>query len=248
MSKHRILGALRFKMKTKGMSYSKLASLLNVSEVSVKRYFSEERMSLDVLDKICVALESSLEEMLAEFAEGSGEQQTSFTIVQEEALASHDLLFAVFYLVAGGWSFEAIVSSHSISGAELTRSLRALEKLGLVDFSTNARLRARLPIETHWSPEGPLFTKFKARAVEEFFNSDFTQKNEFLKLGIGPLLPDSANVVRRKMIELQDEIQRLSQLDQKHIADITSVDGYWFVTALRPMSFSVIRDAVMKKP
>lgn len=246
MSKKLIFSAIRLRMKISGMTYAELAKHLNVSETSVKRYFSEERMTVDTLDSICVALQTPLDAMLAEYKKSSPENAKSFTIEQEDALAASEQLFAIYFMVAGGWGFDDIVKNHEISPAELTRTLRELEDLELVSFQTNAALLALLPIDAEWRVEGPLFKKFKAQAVHEFFDSDFMAANELLKLTFGPMLPDSAQIVRKKMISLQNEIQKIVEIDSKHITDIAAASGYWFVTALRPMSFSVIRNAVMQ--
>ncbi len=245
-SKHRILSAIRFRMKKLGVTYAVMASRLGISESSVKRYFSESRMSLDTVDEFCEALDCSLEEMLADLNQNSEPQVLSFSEEQESLLANDDLLFSIFYLVAGAWNYESILNNHSLSGAELNKALRELEKAGLVEFQSNATLQSLVPIDTAWRTDGPLWKKFRWLAVQEFFDSEFDRKGEYLKVGLGPILPETAAVIGRMMAKLQDEIKALIAIDKKNISNIKAVDGCWFVTAMRPMSFSVIRDAVLK--
>jgi DNA-binding Xre family transcriptional regulator len=245
-SKQRILSAIRFRMKKLGVTYAMVASKIGISESSVKRYFSEGRMSLDTVDELCQALDCSLEEMLADLTQNTEPQVLSFSEDQEALLAKNDLLFSIFYLVAGAWSYENIINSHSLSGAELNKALRELESAGLMRFQSNTTLQTLLPIDTPWRTDGPLWKKFRWQAVQEFFDSEFERKGEYLKVGLGPILPETAAVINRMMGKLQEEIKALIAIDKKNISNIKTVDGYWFVTAMRPMNFSVIRDAVLK--
>ena len=55
--KSKLLQAIRLRLKSLNMTYATLGEKLGISEVTVKRYFSEERMTLDTLDDICRVLD-----------------------------------------------------------------------------------------------------------------------------------------------------------------------------------------------
>ena len=238
--KKRIVEAVKHRMKTLGFTYAKMARSIGVSEVTMKRYLTQGRFTLDTLDAICGVLKSPLEELLSEYADCQGTDKNHFTHVQEEALAENDLLFAVLYSLGGGFDFAGMLEHFDIQETVLIKALVQLDRLELIDYRSNDNIRLRQPTDTQWIPSGPLWNKYKQQAVLEFFNSDFNGENEHLKLSVGPLYPETAAVIGRKLVGLEKEIQNFFATDDIPPEDIASADRYWFITAMRPMNFSVL--------
>jgi len=245
--KRRILEAIRMRMRRNGVTYATLAKILNISEVSVKRYFSEERLSLDTLDDICRALSVSLDELLSDLKSVAGEQRDTFTAEQEEALSRDELLFVVFFLVARGNGFEDILTKmSSLTNAQLVATLRQLETLGLVEYQTNDTLKTLVSCNARISPGGSLWAKYSSVSINEFFKSDFQRTNEYFKLSIGYVSEENARLLKRKLENLEDEIKSILSVEQLALKNRNGRKFYWIACGFRPMESSVLQTIAEK--
>lgn len=239
--KHRILEALRMRMRRDGVTYGQLAKKLSVSEVSVKRYFSEERLSLDTLDEICRALGATLEELLAELKSLAYTQKDTFTAEQESALAKDEFLFVIFFLVARGSTFEEIDARFAKkSTAKIIRALRELESLELISFPSNAELRTRVSSNAHIKPDGPLWQKYSGVGIREFFDCEFSKPDEYFKLSLGYLSEDNAKMLKKRFELLEDEIKTMLAIERATERGKAKKRFYWIATSFRPMESSVL--------
>jgi len=199
---------------------------------------------------MCEALNASLEELFEDLGARNEAGKAYFSMEQEEALAGNDLLFAVYYLVGGGWEFSSLIEHFDIQETVLIKLLVQLDRHDLIDYRSNENLRVTQPIDTQWNPSGPLWMKYKRQAVAEFFNSDFSAENEHLNVAVGPVSQETAIVIRRRLVRAQKDIQNLLSLEDIPPKKIPALDRYWFITAMRPMSLSALSktavDAAMK--
>lgn len=238
--KKRIVEALKQRMKAQGVTYAQMAAHIGVSEATMKRYLSLGRFTLDTLDSMCEALSASLEELFESLGAGADDSRSFYSFDQEKALARDELLFAIFYLVAGGWRFSSIAEKFEIRENVLVRSLVQLDKLGLIDYRSNDNIRLVRPVDTQWIPSGPLWMKYQRQAIAEFFGSDFSGDSEHLNVNAGTISPETAAVIRRKFLKTEKEIQKLISLEDIPAKDRSPSHRYWFITAMRPMSFSAL--------
>lgn len=239
--KKRILEAIRMRMRRNGMTYAQLAKKLSISEVSVKRYFSEERLSLDTLDDICQALGASLEELFNELKSVAYVQKDTFTEEQEQALAGDEFLFVLFFMVAREYSFEAIEGKFSNqSTANIIKALRELENLQLVQYSSNKELRTLVSCNAQVRPGGALWNKYSSVGIKEFFDSDFSKQNEYFKLSLGYISEENAKQLKKKFQLLEDEIKTMLAIEQVTSKTSRNKRFYWIANAFRPMETSVL--------
>ena len=238
--KKRIVEAMKHRMKTQGVTYAKMAERIGVSEATIKRYLSSGRFTLDTLDAMCGVLQVSLEELLVEYGEQSGASWSRFSLAQEKVLAENELLFAIFYTLGGGYDFTGIMAHFEIGETALIRQLVELDRLELIDYRSNDNIRLCKPTDTQWIPSGPLWKKYTQQGVAEFFSSEFSEENEYLKVSVGPISPETAAVIRRRLVRLDKEIQEFMATEDIPANDISSAKRYWFITAMRPMTLSAL--------
>lgn len=244
--KKRVVEALKHRMKTQGITYATMAKRIGVSEATMKRYLTQGRFNLETLENMCGALHASLEELLIAYGEHAAtENRSHFSEQQEEALAKSDLLFAIYYSLGGGYNFESLQENFDISETVLIKLLVQLDRLGLVDYVANDKIRLKQPTDAQWIPSGPLWAKYQRQAVLEFFSSDFSGENEHLQVTVGPVLPETATVIARKLGRLNKEIQNYIATEDISPEAIPACDRYWFMTAMRPMSFSALSKRVV---
>lgn len=239
--KTKILAAIKLRMRRDGMTYASLAKKLSVSEVTVKRYFSEQRLSLDSLDEICSVLNVTLDELMAELKASLQVQKEKFTQEQELALAKDEFLFILFYVVARKLSYQEILkrlSHHKPS--KIIRGLRALEALQLVDFETEEKLRALVSSNAEILPHGPLWNRYSSVAINEFFASAFTGKNEFFDLSIGFVSKSGHGRVRQIIEKAQSEIHALLRLENSSSSARREGEFLWIASCYRPVGFSML--------
>lgn len=240
--KKRILEAIRMRMRRNGMTYQQLARKLKVSEVTVKRYFSEERLPLEALDDVCKALGASLDDMLSDLKAMTFAQIDTFSTRQELALSKDEFLFVVFFMVARGYTFDEIDARlQPRDTARLIRALREMENLELVTFRSNSELRSLVSCNARFSPGGALWTRYSEVGIEEFFKSKFENSDEHFKLAVGYLSEEHAMTIRRKLESLEDEIKAF--LASNRIADEKNPRRkfYWIAFGYRPMESSVLQ-------
>jgi transcriptional regulator with XRE-family HTH domain len=245
--KKRILEALRMRMRRNGTTYQQLAQKLKVSEVTVKRYFSEERLPLEMLDDVCRALDAGLDEMLADLKALNYAQIDTFSLAQEVALSESEFLFVVFFMVARGYSFDEIDSGlQPRDTAALIRALRTLEELELVTYQSNKDLRSLVSCNARFSPGGALWKKYGTVGISEFFNSTFEKPDEHFKLAVGYLSEEHALTIRRKLDSLEDEIKAFLAASRISPRKQSKQKFYWIAFGFRPMASSVLQTIAEK--
>jgi|GEM_PF-6624481 len=239
--KKRLLEALRLRMRRDSMTYAQLAKKISLSEVSIKRYFSEERLTLDVLDQICTAFGASLDELLADLRSVVGSQKGTFTEEQEQVLAKDKFLFQLFFSVARGETYESILDKFpGYKPAKIIRGLRELEYLKLVDFQTEKKLRALISSNAAIRPGGPLWKKYSAAGISKFFDSNFSRQDEFFNVAVGYLSQSSQEQIKRKFETLQEEVYALLALDRNLGPDHPDSRFFWIANGFRPMDSTVL--------
>jgi len=239
--KKKILAAIKLRMRRDGMTYAHLARKLSVSEVTVKRYFSEQRLSLDALDKICSVLNASLDELITDFKESLSLQKERFSKEQELALAKDEFLFVLFYVVARKLSYQDILKrlSHH-RPAKIIHGLRELEMLQLVEFGTEKGLRALVSSNAEILPGGPLWNRYSSVAIDEFFDSKFEDANEFFGLSIGFASRTAHSRIRNIMRKAQSDIQAVLHLESSGGSHWRDGEFMWIASCFRPVGLSML--------
>lgn len=233
--KAKIIKGLKICLKARGMTYAILAKKINVSEVTLKRYLSEERMSLDVLDAICSALKIELEDILT-YSDESIKPEVTLSSDQEEFLCeSHDH-FTTFLKIARGYTFDQL-SEHKTNEEKLVlmRVIRGLEQAALVEYPSEAELRALYSADAVLNPGGQIWKKYLNYGVEEFFKSSFIGDNEYFRLTTGYLPASKYEEMKSKFAALQDEMNELMSQNRKRKKERSLHKFYWVLAALRPM-------------
>ncbi len=238
--KSKLLQAIRLRLKSLNMTYATLGEKLGISEVTVKRYFSEERMTLDTLDDICRVLDVEITELLNDRKEELKNQKQSFTFEQEEFLAEDDQHTIVFFKIARGYQFAELFEKADDHERQRTlKILKDLESHSLIEFKTQKELKVLVSSSAAIHPTGPIWRKYSKNGALHYFNTDFTRENEFFRMSIGRLSKDSIYEIQKKFDGLQDQILDLLALQKK--SAVKRNDPFmWFISSFRPMTGSMM--------
>jgi len=207
-----IVDALKRVLKSRGMSYAKLAEGLSLSEASVKRLFSEKTFTLQRLDDICCLLELDLFE-LARIARGEPDTAQELTEQQEHVLADQRILLGILYLLLNHWQLADIVGSYQITEPECIRLLIKLDRAGLIELLPGNRVRLRVSRQLRFRPKGPIRAKLGEQMVSDFLAVRFDENGGHFRFEVGELSPASAAILQRKLDRLAAEFYELSELD-----------------------------------
>jgi DNA-binding Xre family transcriptional regulator len=227
--------ALKKLMRARGRTYAEAATVLELSEASIKRLFSHNALSLSRLEALCNWLHVDILDVVRI----SREQEpltTQLSVAQEAALPGDIGLLLLAHLLLNHWSVEEILETYAFSRPELTRRMFQLQKLGLVEVLPFDRVRLRTARNFSWRKDGPVQRFFTDRVLKEFLASSFDQPGESMEFVSGMLS-------RKSILHLQERIAELArEMDDRVESDLGLPADERFGTSLclafRPWEFS----------
>ena len=230
-----IVKSLRALLRERGMTYRGLAAELGVSEATVKRDLSRGGFSLHRLDRICDALDVSLEDLLL----GRHAQTAALTQLsdaQERALVREPTLLVLTYLLVNDWKLGEISATFAFDENALVRALLRLDALRIIDFRPPKRIKKLTARNFSWRSDGPVHEFFVIRVVPEFLRGRFDAGSDQLHFLGGLLSATSAARIKAAIARLIDEFDKTARQDA-HLG-IESRDGYSILLALRQWEYS----------
>lgn len=207
-----LLDALKTVFRTQGITYRDAAKALDLSEVSIKRIFSEKNCSLIRLEKLCDLADTDFATLL-EIAESKQQQLTELSLEQEKFLVSDTRLLVVAVCIINYWSFDEILSKYQFTEAELTAAFTGLDKLGFIDLLPGNRYRLKVSRRFSWQVRGPIQRFFVESVLQAYLMSDFQDKGNHFHFTWGMLSKESIEELNRKIHRLVDEYMDIVKQD-----------------------------------
>lgn len=106
--------------------------MLNLSEASVKRLFTQEDFTLDRLEKICQFLNLELSDLFAMVK--TSQKITQLTLEQEQTIVNDHKLLLVAICVVNYWNLTDILEYYDINYHECIQKLIFLDKLKIIEY------------------------------------------------------------------------------------------------------------------
>lgn len=194
----RILDTLKQQLKARGITYRKLASDLQLSESAVKHMFSTGNFSLKRLDEICAALEIDIGD-LVNISESQQPKIEQLSAENEEEIVSDIRLLLVAYCIINYWSMEEILERYDLSGTEVLRYLRRLDRMNIIELQPGDRFRLLIANNFTWRKNGAIEQFFTSRVQTEFFKHRFSDDG-------------SVRIVKNGMLSRKSQIQLIEKL------------------------------------
>lgn len=199
-----IHAALKRLLRARGRTYAEAATVLELSEASVKRLFARSELSLERLERLCDWIDVDIADVVA-LAQTVQPLVTELTPEQERELLRDPALLLTTFLVLNRWSEAEILGMFRFTKPELTRMLIRLERLGLIELMPFDRIKLRTARNFAWRADGPIQRHFAERVLPEFLATRFDEPGDRLKF-VGGML-SRASV--RKLHEGMDALARL---------------------------------------
>jgi len=207
-----LIDVLKQTLRTRGITYARVAHHLGMSEASVKRMFSQRNFTLRRLDRICEFAHTEFSD-LARTLHASETQLSQLTHEQEREIVADKKLFLVAVCVLNQVSFEQIIASYDISRAECTKLLLRLDRLKFIELQPGDRVKLLVSQAFSWLPDGPIQRFFNQQAHNEFFRSRFDRPDEFMVVVNGMLSKGSRAAVVARLKRIAKEFSDLHNDD-----------------------------------
>lgn len=198
---------IKRKLKAKGLTYRDVTYALDATEVSVKRWFSEERLTILQLTILSNLLGLTLTELMKEAEEPPLQQ---LTLVQETELANDAGLRLVARCAINNMTLAEIVEEFRFTEAECVQHLIRLDQLRMIDLLPGNQIRIRISRDFDFLPDGPLIELARKRSVVD----GFLEKDA---PGYIPMIVLRANLSNAAIKQFQVYLRRLKrQLAELH--------------------------------
>ena len=206
-----LIDGLKRRLRARGLSYGKLASLIPCSEASVKRMFAQGNFDLRRLDRILEVLDDDLGELVRESGVARAELQ-ALTRDQEAAIVNDPVLFTVAVCALHQLELEHMTTIYRISPPVAVRALLQLDRMGFLTLHPNNLYRLRLSRTFRWLRDGPIVRHFRSHA-DDFLDHPFDGPGE----SIGVINVRLSNEKRLALMRRVEELAR--EYSEAHVED-----------------------------
>lgn len=211
---------LRKVLKRRKITFASLSQLTQVSESTLKKWFSAKDGTFGRVNLICDALGLTLNDVLLAL-----EQRTIVTYKMhrkaQEQLLKDSLAFSVYWLmVYERQKIDHICDILGITEKVLKRQLLKLDRLNLIKLDVNEKVTLPRIIPIRWTPEGPLMEKVYRHWTKNLIEDCLQgQDKSRLFLNYLQLTDQSLSEFERELHQLEEKylrrtIQELSTKDR----------------------------------
>lgn len=234
-----LLQTLKRELRARGMTYAQVGVALGVSESSVKRLFSESRLSVDRLEALCQLVDMEISDLVQKMA-SERQRIEMLSEEQEREVADDTKLLLVAISVLNLWSYEQIVGTYTISEHECIQLLARLDRLGVIELLPLNRFRLNVASNFRWIPNGPIQKFFRREVQPEFLRSTFAGAGEKLVFRNGMLSRGGNAALIKKIDRLVAEFGELHDDDTS--LPLAERFGTSLLVAVRPWEFGYFND------
>lgn len=207
-----LVEVLKRELRSRGITYARVARELGLSEASVKRMFSRREFTLKRLDQVCELTQSDFSD-LARILNREETLISQLTHEQEKEIASSLKLFLVAVCVLNHVTPEQIGEMYDISQAECVQMLVKLDRIGYIRLLPNNRIRLLIARDFAWLPDGPIYRFFKQRGIGDFVQSRFDRPEEYFVAVNGMLSGSSRTTIVARLKRIVREFSELHNDD-----------------------------------
>lgn len=207
----KLIATLRNQMRVRGLHYRDVAERLNVSEGTVKRYFSGKGLSITVLERLAEIVELDLLS-LATLAQQQTVAAGGLTKIQQTALIKHQATLAVLYNLGIGFTPTQLVKEFGI-GEQMEGILDRLEAMGLIRRYANNNVKVLKMPKFGGEVDGPI-REYKITTTRRFLVEVNLHGDEAAwQYYSARLSPASAIRMRELMVRFTHDIEALGKGD-----------------------------------
>ena len=234
-----LIEVVRKSLRERGLTYTRVAKGLGLSESSVKRVFSQENLSLERLEKICALMDLEIADLL-ELTRAAEGRVTELAEDQERALVDDPKLLLVAILAISHWTAANMLKHYRFSEPDLVGLLARLDRAGVIDLLPGNRIKVRLARNFKWRKGGPIQRFFEERVQKQFLESSFLAEGELRLMVHGSLSLRSNNLLQQRLHKIAEEFDALVEEDRQ--LDHEMREGTTMVMAIRPWELALFTE------
>lgn len=226
-----LIKVVKKELKNQGLKYRDLARLLDISEASVKRMFSEGNFSLQRLNEICTALDIRFAD-LASMMKSEERRTDSLSYQQEQELVADIKLLLMAFLVINGWKFDQVQCCYRYTEHEAVQYLAHLDRLGIIELLPGNRIKLLISPKFTWRRDGPMQQFFVGHLQQDFLKHGFAGREDSHYFITGMLTEDVAHELEARIESLVQEFKNRN-LENIH-EPLEKRQIYSMLVAMRP--------------
>jgi len=151
-------------LKQKKITYSELATKLNKTETTIKRWMTNQNIRLSDLQAIAKALHIELE-WPANFGTTERVRPSHYTLKQEQFFAKNPKPFLMFIKLLVGHNFESVLQECQINVEQGIRYLRQMENLSVLELWPSNVIKMKMKPPFRWRVGGPIQTTYQQKLI-----------------------------------------------------------------------------------
>lgn len=195
-----VCSQIRRKIKEKGYTQDEFSKILEVSIATLNRWLRGEGLLFSDLSLMAEKLDIKLSEILT-LAEGDKSSIFNYTLEQENAFVNIEGLLAFFDSLLKGKSIANITKSHKLTEKSVNYYLAKLDKLQLIEWLPQNKVKLKVNGEPRWISGGPLSQIFRKQIMTDYIQN-YLNNREMLKIGLYTLSHESTKKIELKQTEL----------------------------------------------
>ncbi len=231
-----LIAALKKELRQNHITYADIGRLLDLSESSIKRLFSEGDMSLSRLETICEVIGIDISQ-LSEKATSARRHILELSYEKEKELVSNELLLMITVHLIYGWSYDLILEKYHVDIHEGQQCLTRLDNMEIIELLPENKVRIILSPDFQWIKDGPIQRFFESQVQSEFFTSSFSGQGELRLVVNGWMSPHNLEAFHESIHRLAKEFE-LQKLNDKTVP-LEKMRGTTMVIAIRPWTLKV---------
>jgi transcriptional regulator with XRE-family HTH domain len=235
-----IIEELKTVLKARGITYLDLSEKLEVSESTIKRTLTSQKITLQRLEQICVAASISLFELTSLIKKPEKETKHTYSLKQERFLAKNPKYLAFFDLLIRHGSLTKVKKIRpQLKPKNINMYLNKLDELGLIEWHPGDKVKFPVGRDVAWIPNGPLRNTFLKWAKDDFVSDDFKREHDHFSFSVAELTEASIEKIQQRLKEVAGEVSHLARVDKN---TRSKTENFAVMLGSRPWTFSILED------
>ena len=222
-----VMRVLRDLFRTRGIRHTDIASHFDISPRTVARWFKNESVPADVIEKLSGMLNLSFFDVCELAAKKNEGRFSVLSIAQEQLLVDEPLLNYLFTGYLRRWSSARLQHEIGIPDSMFVDALVKLDKAGLIELLPYNDVKLLTTHDIRWRANGP-YTKYQQMFLEWCVReASLSEAQAYWIAESIKLSPASKELLRRRYDELREQAIALADEDRR-----SNTEREWNVVVL----------------